>query len=221
MVHNQISMPFILALRRDSLKHLSWQNPKDKVGKHDHGHAGASPLRRVLEHTGSTLRPLEYWTEESSWDSRPPSVPTLGELHAVVELAPNLETLTLNLLRDNNNTVNGGHPQWPWVTLELLATGLPDLTDLTIYFELASECHRQSLGSATRWRRWLTKCEGECIMVDRYAQPMLNKTASAELTGFLQRHKTGQPLKSVSFRSGDWSPPWDGPLRDEQKVDWR
>jgi hypothetical protein len=101
-------------------------------------------------------------------------------------------------------------------TLRLVAAGLPVLTDLTIYFELASECHRQNPRSVS-WR--VTKREGECVMAERYAQPMLKKTTAAEMTGFLQRHKTGQPLKTVRFRSGDWSPPWDGLLRDEQWLD--
>jgi hypothetical protein len=41
MVHNQIAASFILALPKDSLKHLSWQNPGDSRGKYNHDHAGA------------------------------------------------------------------------------------------------------------------------------------------------------------------------------------
>ncbi|KAK4038423.1 hypothetical protein C8A01DRAFT_17512, partial [Parachaetomium inaequale] len=189
----------------NSLKHLSWRNPRKHCSGCRDEDADSSPLKRVLLSQGSNLQSLEYRTDEC--DSRTPPVLSLEDLRALATLAPNLSSLVLHLERHDNGTRSC--PSWPWEALELLAKSLPELTDLTIHFGLASKCHRQ--------QHWLSltiyyRCDTKCLGPDRYAQPLLNKTSAAEMARFLHQHKAGQPFKSMTFRAGDWTSPWHEPL---------
>ncbi|KAH6842209.1 hypothetical protein B0I37DRAFT_381374 [Chaetomium sp. MPI-CAGE-AT-0009] len=213
-LHNAVAELFILALPGNSLRYLSWQHPKAGCGKFEDEDANSSPLQRVLRHHGSSLRSFEYHTPEL--DNEAPPVVSMEELHALITFAPQLRSLTLNLRRVDNGT--GGGPRWPWETLKLLAKGLPELTDLTIYFALASECHRQWHGA-----NWMMdfRCDNECVGPNRYAQPLLNKTSAADMARFLRQQKSGQEFKTLTFRAGDWEPPYEGPDRIERWLHGR
>jgi len=204
-VHNAIAERFILALPNNSLSHLSWRNSEEEGEKCHHNDTGVSSLQRVLQHHGPTLRSLEYWSDEA--DSYAPPALTMEDVHALVKLVPNLSTLTVDLAGDDNGTHNG--QQWPWEKLKALAEGLPGLTDLTVHFPLASECHRQQLSG--HWYSDLL-CEGECVGPDKYAQSMLNTTSAAEMARLMWQHSAGHQLNRVTFKAGDWTPSWDGPL---------
>lgn len=213
-VHNAIAEQFILALPDNSLSHLSWRNSRTERGQRRQSNStSGTSLQRVLQHHGSALRSLAYWSDESS-SYAPPGL-SVEDLHMLAARAPNLSALTLNLRRDDNGT--HGEQEWPWKKLKVLAEGLPDLTDLTIYFTLASECHRQQPENE-HWSRNL-ECEGECVGTDKYAQPLLNKTSAADMARLLWQHNTGHRLSSVTFRAGDWTPPWDGPLAEHQWLE--
>jgi hypothetical protein len=212
LVHNVVAEQLMLALPDVSLKHLSWKNPTGGCDVCKHHAGGESPLQRVLERHGPTLKTLEYRTGETG--SQAPPVVQMDELHALATLAPQLVNLTLNLGREENGTKNG--EQWPWEKLKVVAEGLPELTDLTIYFALGSECEKER--DYIPWPHRL-QCDDPCIGPDRYAQPMLNKTTGAEMARFLWHHKVGQRFKTITFRAGDWSPSWDGPLSFEGWLD--
>ncbi|KAK3291434.1 uncharacterized protein B0H64DRAFT_409026 [Chaetomium fimeti] len=214
-LHNTIAELFILALPVNSLRHLSWQHPKAGCGNREDEDANSSLLERVLQHHGSSLQSFEYRTPEM--DNEAPPVMSVEEVHALVTLAPQLRSLTLDLGRVDNGT-NGG-PHWPWGTLKLLAEGLPELTDLTIYFELASACHRQERGA--HWMMDFIRCGDECTGPDRYAQPLLNKTSAADMAQFLRQQKAGQPFETLTFRAGEWEPPYEGPDRIDRWLDGR
>jgi hypothetical protein len=202
----------MLALPDVSLKHLSWKNPMGGCEICEDDASGESHLQRILERHGRTLKSLEYRTSESG--SRAPPVLQIDQLHALVALAPQLGNLTLNLGREENGTQSG--EQWPWERLKVVAGGLPELTDLTIYFALGSECERQRHDILWPYR---IQCDDPCIGTNRYAQPTLNKTTGTEMARFLWHHKVGQRFKSITFRAGDWSPFWDGPLAFEEWLD--
>ena len=212
-VCDAVGEQFILALPISSLRHLSWQNPgrDDRNGKVRDWDAALPdplpPLEPVLRHQGSFLLSFDYHTDE--YESL--ACPTLGveELSQLVTLAPGLQSLTLDLSRQPDGTESGGQ-HWPWENLRVLAQGLPELTDLTIYFDLASECHRVE-SRANPWGLYKPGEVSNCT--EHHAQPRLNQTSAVEMARFLRQQQPGQRLRSVSFRAGDWTRPWDGPLR--------
>ncbi|KAK3305025.1 uncharacterized protein B0T15DRAFT_187231 [Chaetomium strumarium] len=217
-VHHSMAQGFILSLPKGSLTHLSWQNPtRDYRSCGDSHGSPFITLEPVLQHQGWPLQSLEYHSEE--WDTHAPPTLSVLELGQLTKLAPGLRTLTINLPRQLS--ASGGETwDWPWESLRLLAEGLPQLTDLTIYFELASECHRQSAKKNNSWVEYdggdgsrPLEDEDGCVGLDHYAQPLLNKTNAVPLARFLAHHKSGQRLRSVMFRAGDWGPDYDGPLR--------
>ena len=204
-VCDTVGEQFILALPKSSLRHLSWQNPGDD-DKNTALPDSLPPLEPVLRHQGSLLLSLDYHTDEYDSLARPTlSVEELGQL---VTLAPALQSLALDLNRQPDGTESGGQ-HWPWESLRVLAQGLAELTDLTIYFDLASECHREE----SRTNPWGMYKPGEARnCTEHHAQPRLNQTSAAEMARFLWQHRASQRLRRVSFRAGDWTRPWDGPL---------
>lgn len=217
VVHEHIAERFILALPKDSLKHLSWQNPqhgRDLCEKNDECESLRSPLESILQQHGSSLESLEYHTQETPALAAPAL--SIQELHHLATLAPNLQSLTIDLTREVNGTESVLH--WPWEKLKMLAAGLPELTELTIYFELASDCQRQTMDP---WTDEAYRCDGQCIEPDRYARPLLGKTSGAEIVRFLLQHKAGKKLERVAFRAGDWAAPWDGALAVFSWLDWK
>ena len=217
-LNGALAEQFILALPNSSLRHLSWQNPGYGDWEHTLNDSNATlsdplpPLGPVLQHHGSSLLSLEFHTDEWDYRGRPTlSVQELGEL---VTLAPGLESLTLDLNRQSDGTDAG--QRWPWKGLQLLTEALPELTELTIYLELANECHREE----SRRHPWGFSLTGEpSNCTEHYAQPRLNQTSGIEMARFLWQHKAGQSLRKVSFRAGDWTIPWDGPLKADNWLE--
>ncbi|KAM7207781.1 hypothetical protein V8F20_001823 [Naviculisporaceae sp. PSN 640] len=120
---------FLTSLPRNhTLKHLTWRDPwaaEDLNNRYNSN--GLSPLNLILQHQGANLESFHFRTVETS-DSDTPTL-SLPQIEEFVHLAPNLRALTIDLLRTPEGT-------WPWNELQLLATRLPMLTDLTIYFQL-------------------------------------------------------------------------------------
>jgi hypothetical protein len=215
-VHHSVAEGFILSLPKSSLKHLSWQDPaRDyRSCREDHGNLFLA-LEPVLRHQGWSLQSLDYHSEES--DTHAPPTLSVTELGDLTKFAPGLQTLTIDLPRQPN--ASGDTWDWPWDSLRLLAERLPQLTEVTIYFELASECHRRSAENngwvdEYDWDRSSRPLrEEKCVGLDHYAKPLLNETTAARMARFLTQHKSGQRLRSVKFRAGDWGRIYDGPLR--------
>lgn len=212
LVHGSMAEKFILALPHNSLKHLSWTNPWEDEGSLECRHtclgdSRRSPLKPVLFQTGASLQSLEHRADEGV--TCPPPALSLDDLRQLVKLAPNLHTLTINLRRESTGVEND--LDWPWERLQLLAEGLPHLTDLTIYYELASECaRRRKPPPRSEYDPW--EFEDDCTPPKRFSQPLLNQTSATKMAQLLSQHKAGQPLRQVSFKAGDYTPPWDGPL---------
>ncbi|KAK4236689.1 hypothetical protein C8A03DRAFT_35378 [Achaetomium macrosporum] len=119
---------------------------------------------------------------------RVPPTLSLNDLDQIAKLAPGLRNLKVDLSRQLNGSKET--LDWSWEKLRLLAEKLPQLTDLTVYFGLGSECHRPS----ARQGGW---SENGCVGLDRYAKPLLTETVAADMARFLSQHKAGQRLKSV------------------------
>ena len=208
-VCNGIGEQFILALPRSSLTHLSWQNPsRGRNGDWDAAlPKPLPPLEPVLRHQGSLLLSFDYHTDESESLAR--QTLNVKEVGQLVTLAPGLQSLTLDLNRQPDGIGSGGQ-SWPWESLRVLAQGLPELTDMTIYFDMASECHREE-SRANPWGLYRPDEISNCT--EHHAQPRLNRASAAEMARFLWQHQAGQRLSRVSFRAGDWTRSWDGPIR--------
>jgi hypothetical protein len=211
---------FILALPKRALKHLSWKNPwvSGKACFYEPRYL-PEPL---LQHHGSSLESLDYHTDESV--TCPPLALSIDELYQLASLAPKLSSLTIDLGRESNGTGSGLH--WPWEKLQLLAEGLPELTDLTIYFELAAECTRYRHPNYDSFDDWYFDYDSgpfkPCLGPERFAHLLLDEASAMDMTRFLLQHTSSQRLRTVSFRAGDWGTVWDdGPFyRSLYRLPW-
>ncbi|KAL2263594.1 hypothetical protein VTK26DRAFT_6061 [Humicola hyalothermophila] len=210
-VYRPIAEGFIVSLPRNSLRHLSWQNAQ-RSGWDCTPESREFSLEAVLRHHGASLVTLDYREEETMRCPPPPF--SLSHLRQLASLAPNLKHLTIDLSREYSPT-NGTQAGWPWSKLQTIASSFPSLTDLTIHFELASECQRRTVNFEPLHPD--DRCDGPCVGLERLAQPLLNRASATEMARFLWRHNLngradasqgqghgGQQLKSVSFRAGAW-----------------
>jgi hypothetical protein len=211
---------FILALPKRALKHLSWKNPWVS-GKACFYEPRYLP-KPLLQHHGSSLESLDYHTDESV--TCPPLALSIDELHQLASLVPKLSSLTIDLGRESNGTGSGLH--WPWEKLQLLAEGLPELTDLTIYFELAAERTRYRHPNYDSFDDWYFDYDSgpfkPCLGPERFAHLLLDEASAMDMTRFLLQHTSSQRLRTVSFRAGDWGTVWhDGPFyRSLYRLPW-
>ncbi|KAK3312373.1 hypothetical protein B0H66DRAFT_570502 [Apodospora peruviana] len=234
-LYNAIGEKFILALQEQHmLQHLWWKSAWksgwscsgsccDYYKKEDSsppcncspGSQAKSPLESVLRHQGAGLESLYFHVDERHHYGMP--VLSLEEIKSLVHLAPKLKTLTIDLRRGKEGT-------WPWAELKTLATSLPDLTELMVYFDLVSDCQRNRSLNDAEWSD--RSCEGECIGANMYLQPMVNRTTGADVARLLWRQniKARGKLRRVELRAGDWGPTFDGmayePRWFERKRMW-
>ncbi|KAL4728237.1 hypothetical protein ACLX1H_004979 [Fusarium chlamydosporum] len=132
----------------------------------------------VLKHHGPTLKHLEWTNRESRCEPRP--ILSVRQIRTLGEYSPRLTNLTIDL-----NRVDG---VWPWKHLKAIAENLPKLTSLIIYLDMQ--------GVATSFE---SISEGGPL-----TKPLLNKEAALEMFNVLNLFKTGDKLRSVEFRGGDW-----------------
>ncbi|KAF4819411.1 Pantothenate transporter liz1 [Colletotrichum tropicale] len=172
-------LDFILALPAGSLKQLTWIEPQ----------YSEETFRLVLEHHGSSLTVLEWRSAETLCRPRP--LLPMPILRDMGHLAPRLKALTIDLNRHNTS--------WPLDDMATLLKSIPDtLSNLTIYFEMASECRRQK--NDFDWG-------GRGETIEEIANLLLNSTTARELACFLQDNG-GQSLEQVEFFAGDWERDW-------------
>jgi hypothetical protein len=180
------SSDFFLRLPKNSLKSITWL-----------GSNNISSFESVLHHHGNSLIHLDWHSDEAL--SRPRATLSVEHLRQLSNLAPNLESLAIYLDRNNS---------WPWDRLQILASELPSLTNLTVYLDIASDCRRQMKED---WEL-STECDLSCPTKEQYRKPLLNRTTALEVAEFIKKHNAGKALQYITLRSGDWSPPWDGAL---------
>ncbi|KAK3381775.1 hypothetical protein B0H63DRAFT_476594 [Podospora didyma] len=217
-IHGSRALQFILSVPKGSLKYLSWRDPVGCSGTCGNCSINSTyTLSSVLRHHGPSLTTLHYYDHKPS--GRPPSALSVDNVRELVGLAPKLETLVVSLARN----ITDESMLWPWEEMRVLSEGLPELTDLTISLDLMSECQRKKQKDRDDgWRPYdlpslsleerSNPCAGDCIGLDMYAQPLLNRTTAEEMVEFLQTHKAGKRLNRVSFGAGDWVDywkPWD------------
>ncbi|KAF3050592.1 hypothetical protein E8E11_008676 [Didymella keratinophila] len=197
------SFTFIQGLKEHALEKLKW------VGKTKKGQ-----LEQILHLQGKSLKSVEYRCDEASCSDLPQHV----DVPAIAELAPHLQHISLNMPR-----VNG---TWPLNDLKALAS-IPSLTSAELYFRLQSDCelYGQYLSGCFRcgnaWREWRDESwnPGGCRGDLRYASPYLNTTTAQEMFAYLRTNKLGAKLEEVTFKAGDWTGPYDGPLRSGGFLD--
>lgn len=209
LVEGAQAQEFILNLPRASLTDLTWRN-------YQLGDDYPPPsLEAVLAHQGKRLASLDLRGDET--DSRPvPPVP-LELLQQLAHLTPRLARLTIPLRRTTKDkTVEG---RWPWEELQALGEAQPQLTELTIHFELTRPACQDGQHGGYTYHPSEAHFDEEprCGGSDRLAHPIMDVNAAQEMFEFLASKKVGRPLERVTFKAGDWSRPRDGP---DWLVDW-
>ncbi|GJC99486.1 hypothetical protein ColKHC_08312 [Colletotrichum higginsianum] len=202
-ITGQWAKDFILGLPADSLTHLAW---------HYSGETGASVLP-VLRHHARSLTSLDW--REPEMGHRQRRVMSPEQIAELGRMAPNLETLTLDVNRNGT---------WPMEHLEALATSLPKVATVTVFFEIASECRRQMESSGRPYGYPERPKPGEeltCSGIESMAQPLLDNANAVKLFEFLREKKVGEALTKAVFYAGDWSRGWDGPIAEDQWLDGR
>jgi hypothetical protein len=111
----------------------------------------------------------------------------------IPEMAVNLRYVVIDIPRNGT---------WPFEAFQILSS-LPKLRSLEIYSNLQSECQRKEPGDSTS-----ANCNGE----DQFAKLLLNEVEAEDLFRFIRKANIGGQLQNVTFRLGDWTPRWDGPL---------
>jgi hypothetical protein len=176
---------FILSLQPNTLTDLAWTWTDPY----------SSSLAEVLSHHGQSLTTLEWRTPEMDVETRPVMSPP--EIRELARLAPNLNTLNIDLNRNGT---------WPYEELGAISSSMLKLRRLTLYLEVASECRRQRQDTTGR------RCTRNCDGLDQFAKPFLNKAEALKLFNLLRNKKVGEPFEFVRFKVGDWSRLWDGPI---------
>jgi hypothetical protein len=197
---------FILGLSPNTLDHLTWRNRHLDLCSGECSNSSDPLIEEVLRLQGASLRALDIQGDETTTAGITPL--SLRQLRELTVLAPKLKQLTLNLAR----TKDDDGFRWPEEELLVIAEGFVHLVDLTIHFELPSQCPRE-MGGRDYW----SSCSGTCVGPDEYAKPLLNETSAKAMIKLLARHKAGDKLERVAFRAGDWTHRWDGPLYE---PDW-
>lgn len=199
------SLPFIRGLREHQLDKLVW------VGK-----TRAGQLTEILELQGRSLKSLEYRCHEKTCVTWPEHV----NVSALPVLAPELQHVSINLPRHNGT--------WPFEELRTLAA-MPALKTADLFFQMQPECllYGQYLGRYHRcgnaYREWRDEswATGSCREDNRFASPMLDSRTALEIFTFMRAHKFGEELTKVTFETGYWLGPYDGPLRGDEFLDDR
>ncbi|KAK0669841.1 hypothetical protein QBC41DRAFT_302153 [Cercophora samala] len=195
-LYYRVGQKFILGLPQNSLHHLAWRNAWQR-SQWDHP-ALPSPLIPVLRRQGASLKSFYFHTDETQKASAP--VLTICEIRRLVELAPNIQSLVIDLRRSNSS----GMCDWPWDELKVMAEGLPELVDLTVYFDLVVDVGRAGI-----------------------AKPKVDQDAAVEISQFLWKYKAGKPLHRLTLRAGDWGtqeqygmmgPPWFAEKRAQARC---
>lgn len=187
---------FILNVSPEApLTHLSWMEA---------GTTDDEIFTDILKRHGSTLTSLEWRNSEMEMPRRP--MLSSEQIRKLATLAPSLQSLSIDMNRKNG--------LWPG-EISLLANSLPRLTNLTVYFEFQSECR-------LKWNTWWQYKESElppCEGADQVAHPLLKVSSATDLFKKLRlaRKREDEELTTVTFRQGDWTRPYDGPL---QMPEW-
>jgi hypothetical protein len=173
-----------------SLTHLSWT---------ESGTTDEEVFTSVLKRHGSSLTSLEWRTSET-WMPRRPMLSS-KQIRELPTLAPKLQTLSL--------AMNRKHGGWPG-ELMLLASSLPHLSNLTVYFEFQSECRIELTKWTEHFKGPMPKCDGN----EQVARPYLKKSSARDLFRKMRlaRKPDDEELTTVTFREGDWTRAYDGPL---------
>ncbi|KAK4213966.1 hypothetical protein QBC37DRAFT_256910, partial [Rhypophila decipiens] len=200
-VKNAIGGKFIVNLPKNvSLTHLTWREPWAEPD-YDPGIFTGFLLGDILQRHGSTLETLHFHSHDTGQYGGCPDLGSYHGLGTILKQIPNIKKLTLGLRRPFIH-------DWPWKDLKKLATELPNLTDLTIYFDLAylpcqtppytppSPCHPTN-------EKWNKDCMGR----DAYAQPMVSKSEGEKIARFLAQQRAtvvgGKPFQRIRIRSGN------------------
>ncbi|RVX73896.1 hypothetical protein B0A52_02786 [Exophiala mesophila] len=177
---------FIDSLVPDSLTHLSWTGPRDP-----------RILSAVTAHQPKSLEYLDLHSFEVL------GVPSLefseAQIRSGLAQLTNLSHLSINIPRNDS---------WPLETLSAISS-CPSLTTLELWLDIASECRHQKPEEHYFGR---PSVNDTCTGVKQYRQPYLNETTATEAMLYLRENKIGKQLTNVTFWTGDWSRPWDGPL---------
>lgn len=194
-----------------SLSNLTWINGFDCT---------EATLDVVLDRHGATLEHIQWRNDEMEVYSGTRPVFTPEALRTVGAKAPRLSSLIIDL--EQNGT-------WPISHLEAIASSMPNLTNLTIYFALGTPESESEFSKLfpNEWDyvEYLSYDQKQDREDHLYAQPRLNAPAAAHLFEVLRDAKRGKDLETVQFRAGDWTRHYSGPLRMgsgwlEQKRTW-
>ncbi|KAK0669840.1 hypothetical protein QBC41DRAFT_318963 [Cercophora samala] len=195
---------FILRLPRNSLQSLAWRFPfQHDLWDKEYRRSDLpqnSPLVPVLQHQGASLKYLYFHADETP-SASVPALSIAGIQH-IIELAPGLNSLTIDLQRHNNTH------DWPWEELKLLAQGLPELVDLTVYVDLFNKtyCRENYFNPYDDGRKlWKIAKVADCVEAC-IAKPRVDEYSVADIARFLWKYKSGKALHRFTLRAGDWMP---------------
>ena len=182
-------------------------------------------LTPILETHGTSLEKLKihelehdctYETGNSTWTR--PSL-TVAEIKQLNAAAPNLQSLTLDVYRSNND--------WPITILKALSA-FPNLSHLTLSFDLEDPQHR----------RYTKECwthgsgRDKYCMVNELMLPLLNQTSAIEIFQSLRREQRetmpgndnntiiNKLLEKLTVSAGDYGRQTGGGLRLTEHCDY-
>ena len=211
----QVELPvaesLILGLPKNSLKHLTWWEGWQHTSNHT-----SNPFDSILHHRGASLETLHFHNREQVGKER--LAPSPIQLQHLTELAPGLTNLTLDLLRTKDGAI-------PWDDLRTLASNLPNLTDLTIYLDLASTCQHQ-IEHKKQWdleAEFILKMEEEERHQERQKiEDYFWSHSPAPNLSLISPLEAPPSTCDIEVGPSDVSPLSDGPTpRDVQPVDSR
>jgi hypothetical protein len=200
VVEGRDARDFILAIKSQSLRHLSWLytgNYEDSLGP-------------VLSQQGRSLLSLEWRTPEMDAYRQPAM--TASEIRELGTSAPHIHTLTIDLNRNGS---------WPLDELTAIANSMPSLHTLILYFEVASECRRELSGEENCRNNHNVLVRDVCDLEDQFAKPLLYETDARQMFEHLTQQKVGEKLRVVKFYIGDWTRRWDGPVYSPGWIEHR
>lgn len=192
------ALNFVLALPPSSLTNLTWIESDT---------CSTAVLDSVLEHHGSSLRHLEWTNPEMGFRPRPTL--STDQIQNLGESAPGLTSLAIDLNRENDD--------WPREQLKALAENLPNLTDLVIYLNMNDDAASQN-------RTASITCYDEAVESNVLAKPRLDADGASAMFMLLRESKTGESLRTVTFREGNWVHRplgwsiWDNDWKEKQRV---
>jgi hypothetical protein len=179
---------FVEGLPNNTLTNLTW------VGRHKD-----SDLNSILARQGATLQSLELRCHEMYC----PYMRNKLNVSILPQLAPKLQRLSMNIPRNGT---------WPVQDLQILAS-LPRIRSLEIYSQLQSHCQKQRPHYSIHMADYMDKHgEDYCTGKERLQEPLLDESSTEALFAHMKTANAGGELQSVTFKVGDWSPSWDGPL---------